>query len=62
MTEVELRKVAVQMALIAVLVSATHTALEDAEVGLDSVGVNVGAELDVFFGAVGNIPLTKPAN
>ena len=42
-TELELYRVAVQMLLTAVLIDVLHTALEDAEVSLDSVRVNRSA-------------------
>ena len=40
-TEVELREIAVQVALIAVLVSAAHAALEHREIRLDGIGMDI---------------------
>src|SRR5229473_2824683 len=48
--EIELGEVAVQVPLITMLINAAHPTLEDAEKALDSVGVDIAA--NVFLGAV----------
>src|SRR6202051_995213 len=49
-SEIELRQIAVQMLLLAMLVDAFHAALEDRIVALNGVGRNIVA--DVFLGLV----------
>jgi hypothetical protein len=52
--EIKLSEIAVKVLLIAMLIDATHAALEHRELALDGVGVNdlVTLIADVFFGAV----------
>lgn len=52
--EIEFSEVSVQVALIAVLIDATHTTLEHAEVAFDGVGVDIGSGNHVLAHGVAN--------
>ena len=60
--EVEFVDVALQMLARAMLIDAAHSALEDAEIAFDGVGVNLTTP--IFFDAVldGFMPIKEPAN
>ena len=60
--KIELVDVALQVLVRALLIDAAHSALEDAEIAFDGVGVNLTTP--IFFDAVldGFMPIKEPAN